>query len=168
MENSVGIEMVPLPEATFFLTILFNKRGPSHNALITFFLTILFNKRGPSHNALITFFLTILFNKRWPSHNALITFFLTILFNKRRPSLSTQPFPFPILQASWEWENISHKFLHHSTLADLTLDMLFLKLLKFSTTKNSKDKILWKKCIFLKYSGNFIFLDMESSNSFIN
>jgi F0F1-type ATP synthase assembly protein I len=40
MEKSVGIEMVLLPEATFFLTIFFNKGRPSHNALITFFLTI--------------------------------------------------------------------------------------------------------------------------------
>jgi F0F1-type ATP synthase assembly protein I len=40
MEKSVGIEMVLLPEATFLLTIFFNKGRPSHNALITFFLTI--------------------------------------------------------------------------------------------------------------------------------
>ncbi len=59
----------------------------------------------------------------------------------------------------WEWENISHNLLHHSTSADLTINMLFLKLLKFSTTKNSKNKILWKKCFFfLKYSGNLFFL----------
>ncbi len=139
--------MVLLPDATFFLTIFFNKGRPSHNALITFFLTIFSNKRRPSHNAFITFFLcphniflNIFFNKRRPSHNALITFFLTILFNKRRPSLSTQPFPFPILQTSWEQENISHKFLHHNTLADLTINMLFLKLLKFSTQKIQRTK----------------------------
>jgi hypothetical protein len=54
MENSVGIEMVLLSEATFFLTIFFNKGRPSHNAHIKNFLTIFFNKETCNYNTLVT------------------------------------------------------------------------------------------------------------------
>jgi hypothetical protein len=52
MENIVGIEMVLLAEATFFLTFFFNK-GLSHNAYIKNFLTIFFNKGKCNYNALV-------------------------------------------------------------------------------------------------------------------